>query len=328
MYTAGIVGCGVIGNRLAGAFEGHPGTSIAAACDLDESKVESFTAEYGATPYTDHRDLVADDAVDIVYVGVPPKHHYRVVADALDANKHVICEKPIAENAEVGAEMIDLATDAEQVTAINLPFRYTPGFRELVQRVREEEIGEPKRVNLDFRFPQWPREWQDVSWLEGHEQGGPLREVGTHFLFGVQELFGPIDVVSAHVQFSAPGRYEESIAGTFAVDEPSMTGRDRIDGTIDLVCDHQQQAENSITVLGSDGELSLLEWYKLVADRHEPDERVLNAERADTGLMLVDEFVSELDGGDGNLVSFAEAQEVQTVVDAIFASDGHPVALQ
>ena len=327
MYTAGIVGCGVIGNRLAGAFEAHDDTEIGAACDLVESRVESFVTEYDARAYTDHRDLVADEEVDIVYVGVPPKHHHEVVSDALDAGKHVICEKPIAENAEAGAEMVVLAEETDGVTAINLPFRYTPGFRELVERVTAGETGEVKRVNLDFRFPQWPREWQDVAWLEGHEQGGPLREVGTHFLFGVQELFGPIDRVSAQVQYSSPGRYEESIACHFSVDQPAGVDRDRLDGTIDLVCDHDQSEENSITVLGSDGQLSLVEWYRLVADRHEPGERVLNEERADTSLVLVDEFVAELAGEGGDLVSFREAQQVQEVVDAIFDSEGTTVDL-
>lgn len=328
MYTVGIVGCGVIGDRLAGAFEAHERTEIAAACDLVESKVESFAAEYDATAYTDHRDLVADDAVDVVYVGVPPKHHHTVVADALDAGTHVICEKPIAEDGDVGAEMVALADESDRVTAINLPFRYTPGFRDLRRRVRNGEVGDPKRVTLDFRFPQWPREWQDVDWLAGREQGGPLREVGTHFLFGVQELFGPIDRVSAQVQYSAPDRYEESIVGYFTVEDPAGADRDELDGTVDLVCDHAQSEENSITVLGDEGKLSLVAWYKLVADRHEDDERVLAEERADTSTMLVEEFVAELDGDGGDLVGFAEAQRVQRVVDAVFDSGGRTLALE
>lgn len=322
MYNAGIVGCGVIGNRLAESFADHEATTVRAGCDIDETKLSEFTEEYDCEAYTDYRELVRSDEIDIVYVGVPPKLHPEVVTTALDHGKHVICEKPIAEDAERGQEMVEAAEASELTTAINLPFRYTPGFVEMRERIAAGEIGTPKRITLDFRFPQWPREWQDVDWLTSREQGGPLREVGTHFLFGVQEVFGPIDSVSARVAYSGPESYEESIVGHFAVG-----GDDDIHGTLDLVTDHEQSEENSITVLGSDSELSLLDWYRLVENRGEDDETVLNDTRSQTTLTLVDEFVAELDGEGGDLVSFAEANRVQRVLDAIFASEGEPMQI-
>jgi predicted dehydrogenase len=181
------------------------------------------------------------------------------------------------------------------------------------ERIRDGDVGRPGRIELDFRFPQWPREWQDVEWLTGREQGGPLREVGTHFLFGVQEIFGPIDRVSAAVDYTAPGKYEESVVGYFEVD-----GRH---GTIDLLCDHSGEEENAITVTGTESSLSLTEWHRLIENRGGETEAVLNETRSETTLALVDEFVAELDGDGGDLVSFAEANRVQRVVDAIFASD-------
>ncbi|WP_276302186.1 Gfo/Idh/MocA family protein [Halorussus lipolyticus] len=322
MYDAGIVGCGVIGNRLAEAFADHEDTAVSAACDVDETKLRDFADEYDCEAYTDYRELVRDESIDIVYVGVPPKHHHEIATTALDAGKHVLCEKPIAEDAERGREMIEAAQSSDLTTAINLPFRYTPGFVEMRERIADGDIGDPKRVTLNFRFPRWPREWQDVDWLESREQGGPLREVGTHFLFGVQELFGPIEEVSANVTYRGPGKYEESVAGHF-----SVGGDDAINGTIDLVTDHEQSEENSITVLGSESKLSLLDWYRLVENRGEDAEAVLNDTRGQTTLTLVDEFVAELDGEGGDLVSFSEANRVQCVLDAIFASKGETTAV-
>jgi predicted dehydrogenase len=325
MYDVGVIGCGVVGNRLAESFDDHGRTTVWGACDLNESKLSAFAEAYDCEAFTDHRDLLDRDEVDVVYVGVPPVHHASIVSDALERDKHVICEKPIAEDADDGQRMVELADASDRITAINLPFRYTPGFVEMRERIAAGEIGDPKRVTLDFRFPQWPREWQDVDWLRTREQGGPLREVGTHFLFGVQEVFGPIERVSAEVSYSAPDRYEESIVGYFAVDgmsDDATSGTDEIHGTIDLLTDHEQSEENAITVVGSEGSLSLLEWYKLVANRGEESETVVNEAREQTTLTLVDEFVAELDGEDGDLVSFAEANRVQRVVDAIFESEG------
>jgi predicted dehydrogenase len=319
MYDAGIVGCGVIGNRLAESFVDHEDTAVQAACDVNETKLGEFAEEYECEAYTDYRDLIDSDEIDIVYVGVPPAYHREIVTAGLDHGKHVLCEKPIAEDAERGREMVEAAEETDLTTAINLPFRYTPGFVEMRERIAAGEIGDPKRVTLDFRFPRWPREWQDVDWLESREQGGPLREVGTHFLFGVQEIFGPIESVSARVAYSAPEKCEESVAAHFAV---GADDGDTVHGTLDLVTDHEQSEENSITVLGSESKLSLLDWYRLVENRGEDDEAVLNDERGETTLTLVDEFVAELEGEGGDLVSLAEANRVQRVLDAIFDSEG------
>lgn len=314
MYNVGLVGCGVIGNRLAESFAEHEGTTVWGACDLVESKVETFAAEYDCESFTDYETLIDRDELDVVYVGVPPAHHYEIVAYALETETHVICEKPIAEDAERGAEMVTLASESDQTTAINLPFRYTSGFAEMRDRVESGYVGDPKRIELRFRFPQWPRDWQDVDWLAGREQGGPLREVGTHFLFGVQEMFGPIETVNAEVSYRGPEKYEESIVGYFEADG--------IYGTIDLVTDHDEPEENSITVLGSESSLSLRKWYELVESPGSETKTVLNDTRESTTLELVDEFVTTLNGNDGDLVSFAEANRVQRVVDAIFDSSG------
>ena len=348
MYRIGIVGCGTIGRRLAETFERHDRTEVWGVCDLDADRAESFADEFDAEPFTDHTALFAGE-VDVAYVGVPPVAHVEVATDALDAGAHVICEKPLAETAEAGEELVAAERAHDRVTAVNLPFRYTEGFRELRRRVLASEIGEVRRVELDFRFPQWPREWQDVSWLTSREQGGPLREVGTHFLFGVQEIFGPIREVSARVRYTGPDRYEQSIAGYFTVDgidtavdgAGTATGGNPVEGVIDLACNHAVSERNAITVVGSDGTLSLTDWYRLVAEPGEDDERVLVGEPTPTTDRLVNHVVTAIDAtadgeasgtdtaaggraGDGvaDLVSFAEANRVQRVVDSVFASEG------
>ena len=320
MIQIGIVGCGVIGNRLAGAIADHDRYELAVACDLDADRAASLAAEHGtegAATTTDHASLVERDGLDAVYVGVPPLAHREVVADALAAGKHVICEKPIAADAETGRELVALAGETDRVTAVNLPFRYTPGFVRLREAVAAGEIGKPRRVELRFRFPEWPREWQDVAWLESREQGGPLREVGTHFLFGVQELFGPPEAVSADVGYSGPDAYEDDVAGTFRAGG--------VRGTIDLLCDHEGGEENAITVVGEAASLSLTEWYRLVRNRGRGDEATLVDERGDTVTALLTEFAGAVDGDGGDLVSFAEATRVQETLDAVRASEGDRV---
>ena len=322
MYDIGIVGCGVIGNRLAAAIDDHDRFALAAACDLDADRAATLAADHGTddtVTTTDHETLVDIDGLDAVYVGVPPLAHEAVVASALAANCHVICEKPIAADAETGRAMTELAAETDRVTAVNLPFRYTPGFVRLRELVADGAIGDPRRVELHFRFPQWPREWQDVSWLESREQGGPLREVGTHFLFGVQELFGPVTAVSADVGYAGPEAYEDDVAGTFRAGG--------VRGTLDLLCDLESDEENAITVVGNDGSLALTAWHRLIRDRGRENESTLVDERGDTTAMLLDEFAAAIDGEPADLVSFDEATRVQATLEAVHDSDGDRVEL-
>ena len=319
MLNVGIVGCGTVGRRLAETFTSHEQTTVWGVCDKDTGRASAFADEFDAEAFGHHTTLVTNDAVDAVYVGVPPVAHVEVATDALAADNHVICEKPLAETADAGERLVAAEQDTEAVTAVNLPFRYTEGFRELRERVLAGQLGTIRRIDLQFRFPQWPREWQEVAWLESREQGGPIREVGTHFLFGVQEIFGPIESVSAQVRYTAPDRYEESVAGYFTVDGT--------DGVIDLACNHTASEENSITVLGEDGTLTLTDWYELVADRNEETERVLVGEPTPTTERLVDEFVAAVERTGGDLVSFGEANRVQRAVDGIFASEGDRIQL-
>jgi len=314
-HAFGVVGCGVIGSRMAEAVAAHDALELVGACDRDADRAASLAAEYGAEPYADHAAMLAD-GVDVVHVGVPPAAHAEVTTDALDAGAHVVCEKPLAPTARDAAPMAAAAEESDLTTAVNLPFRYTPGFVDLRERVGAGDIGEPRRVELRFRFPRWPREWQDVAWLAGRRQGGPLREVGTHFLFGVQELFGPVDRVAAETTYHGPDRYERSTVGQFAVGS--------VGGTVDLLTDVDAPEENSITVAGTDGALSLTGWHRLVADRNTDDERVLVDDPGDTTAALLDEVVAAVEGGEGDLVTFREALRVQRVVDALRESAGEP----
>ncbi len=332
VHQVGIVGCGVIGTRLAEAFDASETTTIRAVCDRVEEKAESMANEYDCRALTSIDRLVDLPEIDIVYVGIPPKHHASAVEKSLEAGHHVICEKPIAESESVGRELTALAQDSDQTTAINFPFRYTPGFREMQSRITAGQIGSPKRVTLQFRFPRWPREWQDVEWLEGREQGGPLREVGSHFLFGTQALFGDIVDIDTTVRYTAPGKYEESLVGTFLVgadpeggDRAGQRGavplEEQIHGSIDILCGCAGPEENKITVEGTEGTLSLQAWRRLVANPGESDERVITDAGGETTRALVNDFVSQIEDGDGNLVSFEEATQTQQVVDEMLA--GH-----
>ena len=151
--------------------------------------------------------ILDDQETDIVYIGVPPKWHKEITLKALDKQKHVICEKPISLTNQDAADMIVAANLSEKLTCINLPFRWTSAVIKLKEKLSESFVGEIKRIILRFRFPMWPRSWQITDWLSKKEQGGALREVGTHFFFAMKEFeawIGHVTKVWAKVEYE-PG---------------------------------------------------------------------------------------------------------------------------
>ena len=73
------------------------GGEVVAVCDSEPEKIEAFCASHGCHPstYTDYRDLLADDRVEVVHICTPHYLHARMVVDALQKGRHVLCEKPL-----------------------------------------------------------------------------------------------------------------------------------------------------------------------------------------------------------------------------------------
>ena len=92
-----IIGLGVVGQRLIKDFNENQHTVITTVCDLDETLAQnSATANGDVTYYTDYKTLLEAEDVDLVYVSVPPALHFDIVMEAIRHNRHVLCEKPLA----------------------------------------------------------------------------------------------------------------------------------------------------------------------------------------------------------------------------------------
>lgn len=179
----GVIGLGVMGGRLLDKMAVHPGMTVAAVCDTSKERVEAtLTRLEGARGYSQWQELVGDADLDLIYVAVPPKFHHSIVLGALQAGKHVLCEKPLANSLEEAREMRDAAAAAGVAHAMNFPTYYKNVFADLTARVRRGDLGTLRRIEVTTRFPQWPRPWQQVPWLGQREQGGFVREVVPHYL--------------------------------------------------------------------------------------------------------------------------------------------------
>ena len=109
----GIIGCGGIANgKHMPSLKKLPDVEMVAFCDIIVERAEKAAREYGvegAKVYADYHELLAREDIDVVHVLTPNREHSQITVDALNAGKHVMCEKPMAINSAEAKRMLDAA---------------------------------------------------------------------------------------------------------------------------------------------------------------------------------------------------------------------------
>ena len=311
----GLIGLGAVATRFYKTFNEHPDTVIAAVCDVNGARAKQVAAENGNVPwYTDHRELLKQDDLDVIYIGVPPKYHHRIALDTLQAGKHILCEKPLANSLEEAEDMARAAAVADVVTAMHFPTYYGAAGAAFANVVHDGFLGELRRLEVQMHFHQWPREWQMNPWVGGREQGGFTREVMVHYIHLIEAIFGPIASVTSHLDF--PEDESKSETGLIA----RMTLEDGTTVLVNGLTDIGQQELISFTAYGTEGTLSLRNWSELhIAGFGHLPQRVELPQVASTPI-LVSELVRAIDGEPADLIDFAFGARIQKTLEALLQS--------
>lgn len=181
----GIIGCGGIANgKHLPSLEKISEASLVAFCDIDKAKAQLAAETYGSDDskvYEDYRDLLADKTIDVVHICTPNNTHKSITVDALDAGKHVMCEKPMAKTTDEAREMINAAKRNKKKLTIGYQNRFrgdSQYLRKVTQRGDLGEIYFSKAHAIRRRaVPTW-----GVFLDEEKQGGGPLIDIGTHAL--------------------------------------------------------------------------------------------------------------------------------------------------
>jgi predicted dehydrogenase len=180
---AGVIGTGFIGPVHIEALR-RLGVPIVALCDVPERVRPA--AERLAIPqaYTDYRELLRSSDVDVVHITAPNRYHAEMSLAALQAGKHVVCEKPLAMNTRETAAILRAARRAGVVFAVNYNVRFYPAVLQLRRAVANGELGEIIHVNGSY-FQDWLFKDTDYNWRLLPAEGGKLRavaDIGTHWM--------------------------------------------------------------------------------------------------------------------------------------------------
>jgi len=194
-----------------------PRCEIVACCDTDRSLAEQTGEKFGAAVVSDdYRAVVSRDDIDVVDVCTPSHTHFELAMAAIEAGKHVLCEKPVAFDFRETMRAADLAKSKGLKTKLGFTFRYSPAMLYMKELVDQGFCGEPYIYNAYEQNSQWikpetplrqvdPNADQSeirVSSLEGY--GAPVIDIARWMtgsemtsVVGTMKNFVPVRMVRA-----------------------------------------------------------------------------------------------------------------------------------
>lgn len=215
----GIIGAGNIIRSHATALRSWPELSrLVAVADLDARRAEAAKKRYGFDDACDdYRRLLDRDDIDVVSVCTPPNVHGQMVRDALQAGKHVVCEKPMAANL-ADADAIIQAADQHPKQTVSFVFqlRSDPTIRRMKRSIEYVGVGRMLAATVHLRVRKTAKYYTSApgrgSW--GVDGGGVLINQAVHQLDTLVWLLGePLETSAVMDTFVQPCEAEDTIAG-------------------------------------------------------------------------------------------------------------------
>ncbi len=181
----GIIGCGGIANgKHMPSLAKLDTAEMVAFCDIIVERAEKAAKEYGkkgSKVYDDYKELLEDKSIDVIHVCTPNRSHAEITVAALEAGKHVMCEKPMAKDSADAKKMNEAAKRTGKKLTIGYQNRFRDDSQYLHKTCRDGELGEiyfAKAHAIRRRaVPTW-----GVFLNEEEQGGGPLIDIGTHAL--------------------------------------------------------------------------------------------------------------------------------------------------
>jgi len=154
MIYIGIIGYGYWGPNVARNFNACKGANLVSICDLNRKRLDLAKSTYPFIKrYSDPKDLINSDDIDVVAVVTPVFTHYKLAKLALESGKHIFVEKPFTSNVAQAEELIELADKKNLKIMVDHTFLFTGTVRKMREIIESEELGslffyDSVRVNL------------------------------------------------------------------------------------------------------------------------------------------------------------------------------------
>jgi D-xylose 1-dehydrogenase (NADP+, D-xylono-1,5-lactone-forming) len=305
---------------LAGARESGA-VDVVAVASRDQARADAYAREHRIErAHGSYEALLEDPEVEAVYISLPNSLHVEWSIRALQAGKHVLCEKPLTRREREAEEAFDAADDAGRILMEAFMYRHNPQTRRLTELVGEGAIGRLQLVRAAFSFPV---QGEGNVRLNAALDGGSLMDVGCYCISGARLLAGEPERV-----------YGEQVVEDAGVDV-LFCGTMRFEGGVvaqfdsGLFLPHRDELE----AIGDEGSLFLDDPWHCTSPgillRREDGEEAIPVEAADSYRLEIENMSAAIRGEAEPLLGRKDALGQARALEALYrsAGEGVPVSL-
>jgi predicted dehydrogenase len=315
----GILGTAQIAqNWIIPAIQASEANELVAIASRDLDKARRL-AQYWHTPraYGSYRELLADQEVDAVYVPVPNHLHVPLSIEALQAGKHVLCEKPLAMNAEEAETLRRAALEYPHLIVMEgFMYRFHPQWKKVQKMVAENALGTMRSVHAQFTYAaKHPKDIRNIpAW-----GGGGLMDIGSYCISAARLLFNeePVRVCA-----------RRTLHAEFEVDTLASGILEFPQGFATFSCATEAEPSQLVTATGDEGSV-YIESPFVLPDEDTPNRIVVNHKTisdtleffdSDHYVDMFDAFGKAVIGSEPAPTPLDDAVANMKVLDAVIAS--------
>lgn len=243
----GIMGTARVIRKTVPALQETDNGEVVALASRTQEKADEYAKKHGiASAYHNYEDLLDDTNVHAVYIPLPNSLHHEWIMKALQAGKHVLCEKPLAMSAEEVRDIGALALEKNLKVLEGFMYRFHPRWEKVQELLSQEVVGDIKFINIAHTFA--AEGDSNIRWYKSLG-GGALFDTGCYCVNVARSVTG-----EEPVSVAAYGNFEEGAEGPI---EKSMAAMLRFPGgaTALFDCGVNLERRNYIEIEGTKGRL-------------------------------------------------------------------------
>ncbi len=193
----GILGAGGIAERaMVEPSHDVDGVRVDAIGARDPERARAFAERLDLPKHGDYETILGDPDIDLVYLALPPITHAEWAIRALQAGKHVLCEKPLSVNGTTAAAIAEAAAATGRRAFVGFHYRLHGFTRRLLEVIASGVLGDVERVDIDFSIPHFVVKPGNIR-LDGDLGGGAVMDVGCYAVDLIRAAWGDPLVESA-----------------------------------------------------------------------------------------------------------------------------------
>ncbi|MBI3316157.1 MAG: Gfo/Idh/MocA family oxidoreductase [Candidatus Omnitrophica bacterium] len=309
-----LIGCGGIAQTHLEAIARVPRVKLEAIQDINPSAGEAASSKYGCRFTKNPDDIFKDKNLDAVLICAPPVTHFQLMKAALEAGKHVLCEKPFTTHLRDAEAIRELSKKSGKIVMMASKFRFVQDMIEAKKFIESGLLGDVVLSEVIFcSVVDMGKRWNSDPRISG---GGVLIDNGSHAVDVIRYLVGPIKSVYAQA-----GKRTQNIPveDTARLHFETQTN---IIGMVDLSWSLYKHTANYVNVFGTRGTLEVGWAQSLLWDAKEKSSKVFGNgyKKLDAFVRQMEHFADSVQEKVKPILGVEDALESVRVIEAAYTS--------